>query len=385
MMGMPLLAQSQSTFEEGGLLYMEDLSNPSKLSVIVMPKNSPLSGYKSLYSGKIVVPSTINHDLDTYEVVGIAQNAFFCDNLESLIIEEGVKTIAQFAINSQSLKLLQLPSTVNNLDCVWTMGADVKFGELSNTELNFIQESFPVCNSEKLKVIGNDCKINHSFLSCPNLKELELIGVKSIKDSFLDLPELEILKIGKTCENLENFTLMGQKVKFIYFEGTTTPKVSKLLNYYNTWNKMPSDLSIIVPKGSEGEYGKILNINDEFKIKHEDQWSIFYIPDSGYDEDDLQYEEDRNADFPGGYSAMAKWIKENTDSTVRNLKKTGIIHIKASVNKDGTIEPIEFTKKSSYPELNDEAWKLVKNMPIWNPAIKDGRRIKSTVNVIVRF
>ena len=77
MMGMPLLAQSQSTFEEGGLLYMEDLSNPSKLSVIVMPKNSPLSGYKSLYSGKIVVPSTINHDLDTYEVVGIAKMPFF--------------------------------------------------------------------------------------------------------------------------------------------------------------------------------------------------------------------------------------------------------------------------------------------------------------------
>ena len=56
-------------------MFREDLSNPAKLSVLVMPKNSPSSAYKSLYSGKIIVPSKIEHDLDSYEVVGIAKNA----------------------------------------------------------------------------------------------------------------------------------------------------------------------------------------------------------------------------------------------------------------------------------------------------------------------
>ena len=103
--------------------------------------------------------------MDTYEVVGIAQNAFFSDDLETLTIGEGIETIAQGAISSQSLKLLQIPNSVRYLDFIWTTGADVKFGNNKMTEFKYIKESFPICNSEKLIVVGKDCDINHSFLS----------------------------------------------------------------------------------------------------------------------------------------------------------------------------------------------------------------------------
>ncbi|MDE7347191.1 MAG: hypothetical protein K2N48_10700 [Muribaculaceae bacterium] len=70
------VSYAQSTFEENGILYMEDLSDVSKLAVIVIPKTSPIDGNNTLYSGSITIPAHVEHDLDIYEVVGIAQLAF---------------------------------------------------------------------------------------------------------------------------------------------------------------------------------------------------------------------------------------------------------------------------------------------------------------------
>ena len=89
LLGMPLLAQSQSTFEEDGILYMEDLSDSSKLAVYVMPKHTPMSGHRSGYIGIVSIPAKITHDLDEYEVIGITSLALSSDYVEEILIEEG--------------------------------------------------------------------------------------------------------------------------------------------------------------------------------------------------------------------------------------------------------------------------------------------------------
>lgn len=112
---LPIMAKAQATFEVDGIVYMEDLSDSSKMAVVVMPKRTPRSGEESIYSGDIIVPKKINYDLDTYDVIGIARGAFYSDRLNSLIIEDGVSFIDDHAIYSKSLKNYDYPEALKKL------------------------------------------------------------------------------------------------------------------------------------------------------------------------------------------------------------------------------------------------------------------------------
>ena len=260
---LPLLAGAQATFTENGIVYTEDLSDPSKLAVIVVAKKSPMvMEGMSAYEGDIVVPSKVAHDLDEYDVVGIAQGAFMCQELESLIINDGPTKIMTGTINSPVLTKLVLPNTVTSIDGIMIMASeDVEFGNSLKTIKNSIfggemeTLNFPASlqkmemvsvmsmtgslNLKNLKLgdkmdyikmsisffpgeslVIPSCKnIEMSFSQCTNLKKLELKeGIQSIKNSFSNVEKLEELIVPGSCKVLDNAFCMTDNIQNLEFK-----------------------------------------------------------------------------------------------------------------------------------------------------------------------
>ncbi len=68
------------------------------------------------YSGDIVVPATVIHDGRRYEVSSIGENAFYnTQELESVIISEGIRTIDEDAFYYSRLTSLNLPASLTEL------------------------------------------------------------------------------------------------------------------------------------------------------------------------------------------------------------------------------------------------------------------------------
>lgn len=215
-----VVSVAQSTFEENGILYMEDLSDPKAMAVVVIAKKSLRTGEKSLYSGDIRIPAQIIHDLDTYNVIGILKGAFYCDNLSSLVIEDGIEFIEDYSIWSSSLKTLTLPGTVKTLSWVQTENLkEIKFGEGIETlsEISLGPDIKNIDFPQSLKKIKGFSVEGMSWSTKPisvkfgdNVEELEYclrqfagetlstpLGCKNIKFSFEECPNLTKLNINE--------------------------------------------------------------------------------------------------------------------------------------------------------------------------------------------
>lgn len=90
--------------------------------------------------------------------------------------------------------------------------------------------------------------------------------------------------------------------------------------------------------------------------------------------------------YPGGDSALKEYISSNMKypSTARENGIEGIVNVSFTVNPDGTIGSIKIVRMVD-PDLEQEAIRLVKSMPKWTPANKDGQAVAMEVTVAVPF
>jgi TonB family protein len=90
--------------------------------------------------------------------------------------------------------------------------------------------------------------------------------------------------------------------------------------------------------------------------------------------------------FPGGDEECLRWIKENINypKECKELGIQGRVIAKMIVNADGKITDIEI-KRSPDERLSAEAIRLIKAMPDWIPAKKDGKAVESTFNLPIMF
>ena len=90
--------------------------------------------------------------------------------------------------------------------------------------------------------------------------------------------------------------------------------------------------------------------------------------------------------FPGGPDAMNKFIY----STVRypplaiELNLSGTVWVAFVVNKDGKIVDIQIAR-SVHSILDNEAIRVVKAMPAWNPGMQRGQPVRTRFTLPVRF
>ncbi len=95
---------------------------------------------------------------------------------------------------------------------------------------------------------------------------------------------------------------------------------------------------------------------------------------------------DKIASFPGGLKSMVEYMEGELnypeDAQSRNVQ--GRVMVTFVINKDGSIQDVT-VQKSVDPSLDSEAIRMVKAMPKWTPAERDGKVVRSRYTLPVLF
>ena len=94
----------------------------------------------------------------------------------------------------------------------------------------------------------------------------------------------------------------------------------------------------------------------------------------------------KQATFKGGSEKyIAYFIKEiKYPEKAKKQNISGKVFVEFIVKKDGSIQGANI-KKSSNEIFNTEALRVVKRMPKWNPATKNGKPVNSKMVVPIQF
>ncbi|MBR1901812.1 MAG: M56 family metallopeptidase [Bacteroidaceae bacterium] len=102
--------------------------------------------------------------------------------------------------------------------------------------------------------------------------------------------------------------------------------------------------------------------------------------------DSIYEKVEKEAEFPGGFEAMYKWIgyhlKYPEECRAKSIQ--GRVTIQFVVNKDGSISEIK-TLRSPNPLLSKEGIRIVNAMPKWKPAQNKGKVVASYFRLPINF
>lgn len=79
---------------------------------------------------------------------------------------------------------------------------------------------------------------------------------------------------------------------------------------------------------------------------------------------------------------LVKTLKYPTDA--RDKKQQGKVVVEMKVDTDGSIKDIRIVR-GAHTSLNEEAFRVVKNAPKWQPAMKDKQAVASYLTVPIVF
>lgn len=150
-----------------------------------------------------------------------------------------------------------------------------------------------------------------------------------------------------------------------------------------------------MPAWTPGEQrGKKVRVNYTlpimFKLKREEKKEIITktvhkdTPLSPINKQDL----DQQPQFPGGAEAMTRFITERLEySDALKLKtEVEVVLVFATITETGEIKEPTFFRESQYPQgIKDEATRVIREMPLWTPAQKDGKAVASVIGIPVVF
>ena len=97
-------------------------------------------------------------------------------------------------------------------------------------------------------------------------------------------------------------------------------------------------------------------------------------------------EKNKDAEFPGGKIALIRYIYQNIQYPSVAIKQRiqGRVVSSFIINEDGSISDITLIQ-GVYSFLDDEVLRVLRSMPSWKPAMKDGKAVKSKVIVPIVF
>tara|TARA_B100000965_G_C19279612_1_gene620964 strand:+ start:301 stop:705 length:405 start_codon:yes stop_codon:yes gene_type:complete len=93
--------------------------------------------------------------------------------------------------------------------------------------------------------------------------------------------------------------------------------------------------------------------------------------------------ENKAAAFPGGDEALQDFIKKNLRYP-NEARRYGKVIVEFTVKKSGKCTDFTIVK-SVIDELDFSAVETLQGMPMWEPAIKNGKKVESKVKVDVLF
>ncbi len=95
---------------------------------------------------------------------------------------------------------------------------------------------------------------------------------------------------------------------------------------------------------------------------------------------------EQNAEFPGGQSAMGKFLQKNLryPPPAQRANVSGKVFLSFVVDRNGDISDVSVLKGLGFG-CDEEAMRVVKAMPKWNPGKQSGRSVKSKFNLPISF
>jgi TonB family protein len=95
---------------------------------------------------------------------------------------------------------------------------------------------------------------------------------------------------------------------------------------------------------------------------------------------------DRMPSFPGGDEALFAYLQDSlrypTEAREKDIK--GMVMVTFIVEKDGSLSEVKIAKGLG-PALDEEAIRLVKSMPRWNPGEQHGEKVRVSCTLPIRF
>jgi TonB family protein len=91
--------------------------------------------------------------------------------------------------------------------------------------------------------------------------------------------------------------------------------------------------------------------------------------------------------FPGGESAMWDFLFKNlkwpSDAPQGKISTRALVQF--NIGTDGTISDVTIVKSTGYESFDQEAIRVIKLMPKWEPSKSDGKPVASTFKLPIRF
>jgi TonB family protein len=90
--------------------------------------------------------------------------------------------------------------------------------------------------------------------------------------------------------------------------------------------------------------------------------------------------------YPGGDEARMQYLQQSIiyPEAARKSGKQGTVYVTYVVEKDGSISNVELLRGFD-KECDEEALKVVKNMPNWEPGLQRGKPVRVKYNIPIRF
>ncbi|MBQ8220358.1 MAG: energy transducer TonB [Bacteroidaceae bacterium] len=95
---------------------------------------------------------------------------------------------------------------------------------------------------------------------------------------------------------------------------------------------------------------------------------------------------ERLPEYPGGMKAMMEYLNKNIRYPKQCQKKgiTGRVIAQFVINTDGSISDVEVIKKV-HPLLDQEAVRVIQEMPKWQPGMQKGKNVRVRFTLPVNF
>ena len=145
--------------------------------------------------------------------------------------------------------------------------------------------------------------------------------------------------------------------------------------------------------GEKGKYGALIITT----VKHQEEMDNEEYPariiganstiDLGFAKADNVFDEvDEMPQFPGGMAGMMQYLSQNIryPQDAREAGAQGRVIVSFIVEKDGSISNARVAK-STYSSLDEEALRVVSNMPKWTPGKQNGEAVRVKYSIPVSF
>ncbi len=105
------------------------------------------------------------------------------------------------------------------------------------------------------------------------------------------------------------------------------------------------------------------------------------------DKDGVYNKAEKMPQYPGGEAALSKFVEDNINYPQNAIDDNteGTVNVSFIVDEKGNVMDPVATGKSAGRELDQEAVKVIKQMPAWKPGLVKGKPVKTRLSLPVTF